>query len=172
MHQENKVLRIIDNINMRWGKLISYSILIMIGLTIFEVTTRYAFNKPTSFAHESIAMLYAFYCILGSGYTLIPGVRPPPLKMDIFYARFSTRKKAFIEMVSSLTFSIFVVVLIWQGWEMAWRSFMINEHSYSVWSPPVYPIKFFLPIGAFLFLVQGMARFIRNLITFTMSKET
>lgn len=172
MRQGGKVLRVIDNINTRWGKLISFIVLFMIGLTIIEVTTRYFFNRPTNFSHESITMLYAGYCILGAGYSLVPGIRPPPLKMDIFFERFPARIKAFVEMVSTLALFIFVIVLIWKGWEQAYTSFTLNEHSWSVWGPPLYPIKFFLPIGASLYMVQAMAKFTRHLITFITNEET
>jgi TRAP-type mannitol/chloroaromatic compound transport system permease small subunit len=33
----------------------------------------------------------------------------------------------------------------------------------SAWAPPVYPVKFAIPVAAFLLLLQGLAKYIRDL---------
>ena len=163
MQQENIILRVVENINERWGKLISYGILVMIGVNGYEVVSRYAFNHPTLWAHETIEMLYGAYVVLAVGYTLTLGASPTHIKMDALYMRYSPRGKAFVELAASVAFFLFVGVLVWKGWDMAWDSLMMKEHSCSVWSPPVYPIKLCLPVGVFLLMVQGVVKFIRNL---------
>ena len=163
--QENIVLRIIDRINERWGKLVSYVILAMMSVTVFEVVARYAFNRPTTWAHETTEMMLGVYIILGAGFTLVRNVPSKHIRMDVFYTRFSPRGKAIIDLVTSIAFFLFVGMVLWQGWEMAVRSVKLWEHSMSVWSPPVWPVKICLPIGAFLLLVMGVVRFVRNIIT-------
>jgi TRAP-type mannitol/chloroaromatic compound transport system permease small subunit len=41
---------------------------------------------------------------------------------------------------------------------------LILETSETVWDVPIYPLKLALPVGAFLLLLQGLAKFIRDLV--------
>ena len=45
---------------------------------------------------------------------------------------------------------------------MAWSSLEGLEHSFSVWGPPVYPVKLTIPIGVFLLLIQGITKSVSN----------
>jgi TRAP-type mannitol/chloroaromatic compound transport system permease small subunit len=42
---------------------------------------------------------------------------------------------------------------------LAWR-----ETSASGWNPPLYPIKFIIPLGVLLLLLQSVAMFVRYII--------
>ena len=163
MQQKKIPLSIVDSINERLGSLISYGILLMMGITIYEVVLRYTFNRPTFWAHETVSMLHVAYVILVSGFTIRYLASPRHIKMDVLYARLSPRKKVIVELVASTAFFLFVGVILWQGWEMAWRSSQLGEHTITTWGPPLYPTKWCIPVGAFLMLVQGVANFIRNL---------
>jgi TRAP-type mannitol/chloroaromatic compound transport system permease small subunit len=54
-------------------------------------------------------------------------------------------------------------VFFWAAANYAWRSILVGETAGSAWDPPVYPIKMALAIGVALLLLQGMAKFIRDL---------
>jgi TRAP-type mannitol/chloroaromatic compound transport system permease small subunit len=49
-------------------------------------------------------------------------------------------------------------VLLLKGIEYAQESVLLNERSNSVWAPYVWPAKLFIPIGAFLILLQGLVK--------------
>ena len=93
------------------------------------------------------------------------------VKMEVLYARFGPRGRAIFDLISAPFFYIFIVVLLWQGWEAALRSIAKLECSMSLWAPPVYPIKMVIPLGALLLLLQGSAKWIRDLITATTGKK-
>jgi TRAP-type mannitol/chloroaromatic compound transport system permease small subunit len=57
-----------------------------------------------------------------------------------------------------------VITILWLGWEFAWRSFKILEVSQSDWAPPLWPIKFTIPLGAFLLLIQGIANLCNDIL--------
>ena len=40
---------------------------------------------------------------------------------------------------------------------------MIGELSFTDWAPPYYPIKFMMPFGGFLLLLQGIVWLIRDI---------
>jgi TRAP-type mannitol/chloroaromatic compound transport system permease small subunit len=37
------------------------------------------------------------------------------------------------------------------------HAFKINQHSYTVWGPPLGPVKLFVPVAAVLFILQALA---------------
>ena len=45
------------------------------------------------------------------------------------------------------------------------------EHTDTAWSPPIYFFKMTLPVGATLIFLQGVAKFIRDLIFVVTGKE-
>ncbi|MFC1995216.1 TRAP transporter small permease subunit, partial [Chloroflexota bacterium] len=145
--------------------------LFIIAVTAYEVTARYVFNRPTFWGHETAGMIYGAYILLGSAFTLVFRASPAHIKMDIIYTRFSLRKKAIVDLVGSLTFFLFVGVVLWQGWLMSMRSLNTWEHTMSPWGPPIYPLKWCMPIGAFLMLVMGTARLVKRLYTAITGKE-
>jgi TRAP-type mannitol/chloroaromatic compound transport system permease small subunit len=59
----------------------------------------------------------------------------------------------------------FAGVLLWLGWEFAVRSYMLQERSISTWNPLVWPVKFAIPFGAALLLLQGIAQFLADILT-------
>ena len=54
---------------------------------------------------------------------------------------------------------------------MASESLMQLERSNSQWGPQIYPIKMVIPVATFFLLLQGLATFIRDLITATTGKK-
>ncbi len=59
---------------------------------------------------------------------------------------------------------VFAVVLMWLGWGFAMDSFNTNEVSITPWAPLVWPVKFLIPLGALLLLLQGIAKLIADVL--------
>jgi TRAP-type mannitol/chloroaromatic compound transport system permease small subunit len=160
-----KLLRVIDNINIWVGKIISFLIVIMTLIMVFEVVMRYIFNAPTIWSFETTTMLYGSYFMLVAGYTLLNNAH---VSVDFIYERRTKRGKAIMDIISYLVFFFpFVIVILIEGYKYALESWMILEHSWSVFGPPLYPYKSIIPITAFLLLIQGLAVFIRNVQVLT-----
>ncbi len=154
-----KFLQAIDRINEQTGKVVSYLILFLVGVILYEILVRYLFNSPTIWAHETSQMIYGAYVILLGGYVLQRGGH---VNVDILYHRFKPRTRAIIDLFTWLLFFYFCGLLLWKGGEMAWDSFKILETEPTAFGPPVYPIKMMIPLGALLILLQGLAKFIRD----------
>ena len=58
----------------------------------------------------------------------------------------------------------YLIVLLWNSWGAATDSLACLETSGSGWDPPIYPIRFLIPVGALLILLQAIARFNKYLI--------
>jgi len=157
----NSLLFLIDEISKWTGRVVSFLIVILTFLICYEVIARYLLNRPTIWVHESSSMLFGAYIILGGAYTLYMGGH---VNMDVVYGRLLPKKKALIDVFTFWIFLLFCGSLIWMGGDSAWRSLKNFEHSGSLWNPPIYPFKLVLPLGVFLLFLQGLAKFIRDLM--------
>lgn len=138
-------------------------LIIALSLVVgYEVIARYVFSRPTIWAHEASAMIFGTYIIMGGAYTLYLSGHA---NMDLVYGSISPRRRALLDIITFWFFALFCAVLVWKGGETSWRALKSLEHSGSIWNPPIYPIKVVLPIGAGLLLLQGIAKFVRDVIT-------
>jgi len=158
----NKLLSAIDKLSHLAG--ISSSLLIfpLIGFVVYEVFCRYFLNRPTEWVFETALFLFGGMAVLGGCYVL---KEKHHAGMDLLYGSLSTKARAILDLITSLVFFTFIGVLFYQSTIMAWDSWALNQHSESVWGPPLYPIVMTIPLGALLLLLQGIANFIRNVRT-------
>jgi len=158
----------IDRANEYIGKAVSYFILVLVVVILYEILVRYVFNKPTIWAHEVSQMIYGTYVILLGGFLQ---ERDGHVNVEILYQRFKPRTKAAINLFTWLLFFLFCGVLLVKGGQMAWDSFLFRETEPTAFAPPIYPIKMMIPLGAFLLLVQGLVKYIRDLRVVITGKE-
>ena len=163
-----KVFHVIDMISEWSGKLVSLLILPLIAFIVYDVLMRYVFNAPTDWAHELSYLMFGTLWIIGGAFAL---QQKSHVKMEIIYNRLPLRRRAIIDLITAPLFFVFIGILLWKGWDLAWSSVLRLEHSNSFWSPPIYPVKMMIPLGAFLLLLQGVVRFIRDAITATTGRE-
>jgi TRAP-type mannitol/chloroaromatic compound transport system permease small subunit len=160
MHNLSSFLHMIDHTNDWIGSHLSYLMVPFVLLTVFEVFMRYCLNTPTQWAEELVLLVFGPYSVLGGAYTFVHNLH---IRVDVVWSHFSERKKAIADLITSLLFFFFVVLVLWKGGKMALESVRNLEHTQSVWSPVIYPTKLTIPVAAFLVLLQGLAKFIRDL---------
>ena len=156
-------LEVIDAISEWSGKGIAYLILPGILILAVEVVLRYVFNNPTMWAHGSTQRIFATYYILSGAYLLRKNKH---VSVDIIYNRFSLRTRARLNLIGSVC-----GVILWKGVDFAWTSLSRLEPDATPWRAPLYPIKMMIPLGALLILLQGLAKFIRDLVTAITGRE-
>jgi TRAP-type mannitol/chloroaromatic compound transport system permease small subunit len=66
------------------------------------------------------------------------------------------------DVLTFVLFALYTGTLIWFGWTFAWDSFENSESTGTLWSPPIWPIKFTIPIAGMLLLLQGIANLIED----------
>ena len=157
------VIRVIDTITEWSGKTISWLVLLFTLMLGYEVFSRYLFNSPTVWAFDLSYMLGGSYFMLGEAYTLL---KKRHVRIDIFYMRFSRRKQALVDVV----FYILFFFPLWGGLlygliPYVYLSWVIGERSMQgYWMPVLYPFKTVMPVAVFLFLLQGVADFLRSVL--------
>jgi TRAP-type mannitol/chloroaromatic compound transport system permease small subunit len=158
----------IDKINLRIGEIAKF-ILPMVGLVlIFEVISRYVFNKPTDWAHEASQHLFGFAIMFGGAYAFIYGSH---VNVDILVRRFSPRTQAGIGCFVFIIIALYFGTMLVKSIPMVISSWERMEVTMSVWAPPYYPLKTAVPIGASLMLLQAFAKFLRNVYFAITGKE-
>lgn len=156
-----KILRGVDKISDFVGRIDSLLLIIIIAATFYEVIVRYFFNSPTSWSNELCSIIFGIYIMLGGCYVHL---KKAHVTMDIFSSKFSLRTQALVNIITFVFTFTFLFVMIWKGGQRAIQTIQMNERSTTVWAPSMIPTRLALPVGCFLFLVQGLAQFIRDII--------
>ena len=155
-----RFLSAIDTLNHWVGVSVSYMMLLVLGVTLFEVISRFVFNYPTVWAYEVTGNLFGFYMIIGGGYVLLHKAH---IRVDVFWSKFSLRNQAIIDLATCVFVFLFLGLLLWTSSDNAWRSIQILEHGITPFAPPIYPLKVCLVIGVLLILLQLIVKTIRDL---------
>ncbi len=134
--------------------------MLLAAIVFGNVVARYGFNYPIKWAPELAYFLYGAAFMLAGACVLLWGEHT---RVDILVCRFSPRRQATIEVITSVAFWLFCGTLLYQGTMMAWKSLSILETAGTYWDPPLYPLKVVIPLSAFLILLQGAAKLIRDL---------
>ena len=158
------LLTLVDKINAWVGKTVSYLLLLITFITAFEVLMRYVVKRPTIWAWDLNIQLFAALTMLGGGYTLLENGH---VQIDVLVSSLSPKKRAWVDILTAPFFFFGFFVLLWMGWDVGWASFVAREAMPTIWAPPYYVVKLLIPIGALLLLLQGSAKFIRDLHTVT-----
>jgi len=155
-----KFIAIIDGFNAKIGKIICFILLFTLFCVGYEVVSRYAFVKPTIWANELIIYSCALLYILGAAWTMQVGRH---VKVDLLYKGMSPRGQRLLDIITFPFFALYMVLLIWVGFRFALESITIQETSGTPWNPPIYPIKITFVFGALMLILQGLAKFFRDI---------
>jgi TRAP-type mannitol/chloroaromatic compound transport system permease small subunit len=160
-----KVIKAIDNVLERasyYGLLVSgVLILIMSWLSTYAVARRYLLHNPEPYSYE-IGMSMLLACVVFA----IAGLQRQGkhLRVDFITNRFSERTQANLNNILVPVLAlVFVSILTWQSWDVAWYSLKIHETSQSVWQEPLFPVKFTVPIGSGLLWLILLATLVRGI---------
>jgi len=153
-------LHLIDRVNEWVAKALSWVVILIMAATVYEVIRRYVFNSPTQWVFEFNYLIHGPYFLLLGAYTL--AVRGH-VNVDIVYARFSVRGRAVIDLLTAPFLFFFLAMMFWFGGKFALNAVAYRETLSSAWAPPIYPIKLVIPLAAGLVILQGLAKFIRDL---------
>ena len=151
----------LDRFVIKVGKVAAWSNCLLIAAIIINVVMRYVFGKGQVWLEEMQWHLYALAVMIGLSYS---HARNSPIRVDILHQRFSTRTRAFWEIVGMVLFLLpWIVVMVWMGsafWTESWR---VNEGSDSPLGLPWrWIIKAVIPISFTLLGLAVLSRFISS----------
>jgi len=158
------ICRGIDTLNTWVGRCVAWASFIVVLVVFTDVVMRYAFKTSYVFVQELEWHLFSFIFLMGAGYTLF---RDGHVRVDIIYQRLSPKARAWVNFIGVIFFLIpGCYLVIYTSWHFVCNSFSIMEGSPDPGGIPYrYIIKFCIPAGFVLLLLQGIALGIRSFFT-------
>ena len=165
MNQWIKISHRIDKLNQVMGMIARWSILLMLGLGLWNVIGRYVgvaigHNLSSNRLIEGQWYLFDLAFLLGLGWTL---QRQGHVRVDILQGRLNKKRQAKIELLGSLLLLLpFAVGIMIISITPTIHSWSILEISPDPDGLPRYWIKTLIPISFLLLSLQGISETIRN----------
>ena len=158
-----KIAAGIDYFNEWLGRCVAWLVVAMVAVTFFNVVARYTFNFGLIAMQESVIYLHSFAFMLAMAYTYRHNQH---VRVDIFYARFSARKKAWVDLLGTLFLLFpFCLYLIITSAAYAGASWQLLEGSREAGGLPlIFLLKSLLPLMPLLVCLQGIAVLCRSLL--------
>jgi len=159
----NFLIRWLDAIAEFTGNTTAWLTGIMVLIACIVVGLRHLFDIGSIALQESVTYMHAAVFMLGAAYTLKRGGH---VRVDIMYRRFSPRKRAWVDALGSLLFTLPLMIFIgWGSWEFVQESWRIGEGSTdSGGLGGVYILKTLLPLMALSVSLQAIAELLRSLL--------
>jgi TRAP-type mannitol/chloroaromatic compound transport system permease small subunit len=158
----SRILRAIDRVSELAGHIGKWFALLLVLVASFDAIARHFFNAPTIWAYDTITMAGGTMYMLGAAYNYFHDAHT---RVDIIYGTLNERKQALLNVVASI-FLFFPLMVFMLSMAVQWaiRAWRINEVLMnSFWYPPAAPYRTIFAIGLLLLVLQGLARFVRDL---------
>ena len=148
-------MKIIDSSIKYLGYFTAFIVAILVLLVVYDATARYLFSTGSIALQELEWHLFDVIILFGIAYTLREKAH---VRVDIFYATYSEKTKALINIISSLFFILpFSVLIIYIGIDFVHLSFIQNEASSNPGGLEYrYLVKALLPLSFIFLTLQAM----------------
>lgn len=153
-------IRVVDAINYRLGRIIMYGIFVMVAILLWSSFSK-TFLLPSMWTLEVAQFAMVAYYMLGGPYSIQMGSN---VRMDLFYANWSDKKKAQIDALTVLFLLFYLGVLLYGAIDSTTYSLKYNERSPTAWRPYLWPIKITMCIGIFLMLLQAISELFKDIL--------
>lgn len=167
----------IDIINEWAGRLTCLLLVPLIFAMVFEVVSSTSFAiladyemddlarkiglGPTIWVYDVSRMLSGVIFMAAAAYALMRGVH---IRADFIYRNWSPKTQATVDATLYLLFYFPAMLFFtWTASEYWLEAFIRNEtaDTDSTWAPLLWPARLFMPLGAFLLLLQGLPELFR-----------
>ncbi|MDM0044488.1 TRAP transporter small permease subunit [Variovorax dokdonensis] len=157
-----RVVGAIDKVVDRIGRAAAWLTLAIALLMAVDVLLRYGFSIGSVWAQELEWHLLSPLVLLGMTYALQKGDH---VRVDVFYARYSPRTQAAVDLVAALLAIAFAFFVVRYSIAYVGQSYAINEVSADPGGlTHRWLLKALIPVGFALFAVQAFAQAIDALL--------
>lgn len=158
----SKLLKFIDWMSETSGSLGKWFAFLLVLAGSYEAISRHFFNAPTIWAYDTMCMAGGVIYMMGASYNLLHNSHT---RVDIIYTNLSPRKQAFMDVICAIVL-FFPLMIIMFKLAVTWavKAWKIHEVMFnSFWYPPAAPYRTMFAVGLLLLILQGAAKFIRDL---------
>ena len=157
--------RVIDAINDRIGKAVSWLILLAILVSTGNAIVRKVFDASSNAWLELQWYLFGAAFMLAAAYTLKQNEH---IRIDILYGALSRRKQHWIDLFGHVVFLMpFVLLMLYYFVPYVARSYTSGEVSTNSGGLIIWPAKALLLIGFTLLAFQGVSEIIKKIAVMT-----
>lgn len=161
MHQLLALSRVIDAVNIRLGKWISWLVFVVVLISAANATVRKIFDTSSNAWLELQWILFSIIFLLCSPWTLISNEH---IRIDIVNSMFPKRIRDAIDVFGHAFFLLpLTIVMIITSYPFFVRSFAINEQSMNAGGLPQWPAKGLVLLGFVLLFFQGISELIKRI---------
>ncbi|MCF4097060.1 TRAP transporter small permease subunit [Maritalea mediterranea] len=143
------------------GHTVKWLAILMLLVQFGIVISRYAFGVNSIAVQELVLYLHASHFMIAAAYTLqVDG----HVRVDIFYARFTPKNKALIDIVGHLIFLLpAMCTILYFTWPSVRNAWAIKEGAISVGGLPAsFLLKTLIPVFCVLLILQSISCLVRN----------
>lgn len=160
--------KVIDFIAEAMGRIGWVLILYLMIFGVSDVFLRYVLNSPSLWISATLQVAMVLLACVGGVYALNDNAF---VKLDLFYANFSPKKKAVCDLITVVYTALFLGVLIWKGTTAALLSVKMNQMTPTSIPIPIYPLKIFIPIAAVFMLLVVIKKVVNDFRTIVAKDE-
>ena len=154
-------IKYVDAFNYRIGRFAMYGIFIMMGILLWSSISKIFFN-PSLWTLEMAQFCMVAYYMLGGPYSIQMGSN---VRMDLLYGEWNNHRKAQVDAITIIFLIIYLIFMIWGGWESFMYSLSYGgERSSSIWRPYIWPIKLIMLFGLSIMLLQSISEFFKDIL--------
>ncbi len=154
--------RMIDLIAELFGRIGWVLLMYCMLLGVTDVFLRYIMNSPSLWISTTVQWAMVMMACVGGVYALNDDAF---VKLDLFYANFSDRKKAVCDIITVVFTFMFLTVLVWKGWQAGMMSLKFKQVTPTSVPIPIYPLKIFIPIAAVIMVLAVLKKLVNDIIT-------
>jgi TRAP-type C4-dicarboxylate transport system permease small subunit len=143
----------IRRLNQALAFLAGVSLLVLTGVTVYEVIGRYLFNSPTSWSLEISEYLLVFCIYFAMAYTTQTGAH---VSVPLFYSRCSKQTQRIFDAIGSIVLFVFWIILLWQTLGIAMDYLARDAKSETMLGTPLFYPMLLVVIGSFTSSIQAI----------------
>ena len=143
--------RIIEGLSSATGAIAALCIVAAAFVVTEGIITRKMFNLSAIWQIEASVFLLILATFVGA-----PLVQKNEhhLNVDLVLIHLSAGTREIILIIVSIITCIISGIIAWFAWPMWWEAAVRNDHSFSLWAPPLWIPYFFIPFGMSLLFLQ------------------
>ncbi len=155
-------MKSIDTLIEYIGRITALALILLTLLIVYDALSRYLFQSGSIALQELEWHLFDLIILFGISYALKEGAH---VRVDIFYANFSPRTQAAVNILSQLFFILpFSFLIIYVGFDFVMQSFTQLEGSCDPGGLPYrYLIKSVMIVSFVFVILQSLSEFIKGM---------